>query len=173
MVPWHEASEMFLVLRSCGIPAKQLIYDRAQHNDFVLDWSPVKAASGSGGAAGGGAGAGVPVSTSAAGVALNRYGSSSGSSSTLVGAASSSGGSSSAEQLPAFAQDLLAILQGKVQVRFETGSSERTAAAVAALEQAAGLPQLPQQQQRVAQGGVVAAASRQLQTRVPGPAPRL
>jgi hypothetical protein len=153
MVPWHEAAEMFLALRACNIPAKHLIYDRALHNDFVLDWNPIRNAAGS-----------LQVSTAAAAadagavgdqakqgrVDAAKYGSADG------GGRSSS---SSTEALPAFARDLLAILTKQLKVRYETGSSEQTAAAVAALERAAGLPQLHQQQQRVVQDSTAAVGS--------------
>lgn len=121
MVPWHEAAEFCLALRSCGVPAKHLIYDTTKHNDFVLDWQPLRLST-----AGAAAAAGAPVALSRAAAA---------------GSSSSNGGGVVAESLPAFARDLLAILTGATTVRFETGSVAQTAAAVAALERAAGLPQ--------------------------------
>jgi hypothetical protein len=138
MVPWHEAAEMFLALRSCNIPAKHLIYDTPLHNDFVLDWNPVRLAATS-----------SAVDTAAAAVGAEAKSATAMSARAAGGSSSSS--SSSKEALPAFARDLLAILTKQLEVRYETGSSEQTAAAVAALERAAGVPQLhhQQQQQRV------------------------
>ena len=124
---------MFLALRACNIPAKHLIYDRPQHNDFVLDWNPVK----------------VPAAAAAA--AGSRR--------------SGSAAVHAAESLPAFARDLVAILTGAVTVEYETGSSAKTAAAVAALERAAGMPQLQQQPH--------AAVAGQPQPRHPQPLSRL
>jgi hypothetical protein len=130
MVPWHEAAEMFLALRSCNIPAKHLIYDRALHNDFVLDWNPIRMTAES-----------ATVSTAAAAVgAQAQQGSVDADAKRVRDGGGSS--SSSTEALPAFARDLLAILTKQCEVRYEAGSSEQTAAAVAALERAAGVPQL-------------------------------
>jgi hypothetical protein len=143
MVPWHEAAEMFLALRSCGIPAKHLIYDRTQHNDFVLDWTPVRLT--------------TPAAINAAATAAAALQAATPGSSTAASAAVNSG-----EALQPFARDLLAILTGRVQVRFDTGSSARTAAAVDALERAAGVPSL---QQHLHNGAA--------QTGVPRPLPRL
>jgi hypothetical protein len=153
MVPWHEAAEMFLALRSCGIPAKHLIYDRTQHNDFVLDWSPVRVTNGT-----------TPAASTAAVAADDQRAAASGSS-TAAGAAINS----SSEALQPFARDLLAILTGQVQVRFDIGSSARTAAAVEALERAAGVPRLQQHADSAAAGTV----SRQLWTGMPQPLSRL
>lgn len=149
MVPWHEAAEMFLALRSCDIPAKHLIYDRTQHNDFVLDWSPVRVTNGI-----------TPAASTAAvaAAAADDQRAAAPGSSTAAGAAINS----SSEALQPFARDLLAILTGRVQVRFDTGSSARTAAAVDALERAAGVPSL---QQHLHNGAA--------QTGVPRPLPRL
>jgi hypothetical protein len=142
MVPWHEGAEMFLALRFCGVPAKHLIYDKAQHNDFVLDWAPHRKAA-----------AASTVSNSTYTAAVQGYGTerSADAASSVAGSAAGS----TIETLPAFARDLLLILTGQVKVRFETGSSKHTAAAVAALERAAGLPGM----QSVPLGGAAAVAA--------------
>jgi hypothetical protein len=104
----------------CVCPCLYTHTCRPQHNDFVLDWSPLR---------------------------LKRR-----TAATDNGAASQQGqqqpgaaGGAEEAALPAFARDLLAILCRQLEVRYETGSSAQTAAAVAALERAAGLPQLHQQ----------------------------
>lgn len=142
MVPWHEAAEMFLALRACSVPAKHLIYDTAQHNDFVLDWVPLRGA----------------AATAAAAAARQTAAPGSG-----PPAHSSSGA------LPAFARDLLAILTGQQQVRLDTGSSAQTAAAVEALERAAGLPQLHEH----AHSSIPGLSMRGLQPSMPQPLSRL
>jgi hypothetical protein len=35
MVPWHEAAAMALALTACGVPVKQLMYNRPAHNRWV------------------------------------------------------------------------------------------------------------------------------------------
>lgn len=143
MVPWHEAAEMFLALRACGVPAKHLIYSRAQHNDFVLDWTPAK----------------VAASQTLALPAAHT------SSSELIDSATP----------PAFARDLMAILTGQVKVQYASGSPAKTAAAVAALERAAGLPQLHQQQGNPGEACTPAAAAARghMMQRLPQPLSRL
>jgi len=133
---------MFLALRACGVPAKHLIYSRAQHNDFVLDWTPEKAA---------------------APQMLAR-----------PAAHTSSSELSDSAAPPAFARDLMAILTGQVRVQYASGSPDKTAAAVAALERAAGLPQLHQQQDHTSEACTPAAAARgQMMQRLPQPLSRL
>jgi acetyl esterase/lipase len=123
MVPWHEAADMALALQACGVPAKHLIYDRFLHNDFVLDWSPaVVAASGAGSVAAAEAAAERAIAAPAAAAAAAAGG---GVSEVSRVAASSSGGDS----MPAFAQDLVSIVTGRVQLQF---SSSNTAIELAA-----------------------------------------
>jgi acetyl esterase/lipase len=123
MVPWHEAADMALALQACGVPAKHLIYDNFLHNDFVLDWTPaVVAASGAGSVATAEAAAEQVIAAPAAAAAAAAGG---GVSEVSRATASSSAGDS----MPAFAQDLVSIVTGRVQLQF---SSSKGATAQAA-----------------------------------------
>jgi acetyl esterase/lipase len=117
MVPWHEAADMTLALQACGVPAKHLIYDRYLHNDFVLDWNPSlvsTSTTGAGGVAAAEAAAERMIAAPAAAAAAAAAG---GVAEVSRAAASRSGG----DAMPAFAQDLVSIVTGRVQLQFNSG----------------------------------------------------
>ncbi|KAK9840822.1 hypothetical protein WJX81_007272 [Elliptochloris bilobata] len=93
-VPWAESAEMYWRLVDCSVPAEHLVYPQEpSHSDFVTVWRPLrwsgqaKDAPSSGSHADGG---GASAEGTAKGTA--------------------------AADLPAFAQDLVAVLNGRAQV---------------------------------------------------------
>jgi hypothetical protein len=143
MVPWHEAAEMAVALRLCGVAAKQLIYDRSLHNDFVLDWTVLPAATSAVKASShltrrdgitaplATAAAPPPAAAAAAGKQLPDG---------VSGTDQSRPGSAvNVANLPACAKDLINIVTGRAQLVYDTAKVEHLAAAVSALEVTAGV----------------------------------
>jgi acetyl esterase/lipase len=128
MVPWHEAADMTLALQACGVPAKHLIYDSYLHNDFVLDWSPAAVDAGGRGAAVGAA-AELALVVPAAAAAAAGGGVAEVSRAIASGSVVSSNSSSSVYSMPAFAQDLISIVTGRVQLQFSCSKEAAVQAA--------------------------------------------